>query len=60
MKAIIIEEKDCKALLDRLELEKYRTTQFRSDPDAPVTKAEVHGWFHYIVTTWLQEQGGLQ
>lgn len=72
MKAIIIEEKDSKALLDRLELQKFR----KGDPHPGqqvststaignhnlVTLGDMHRWFHYVVTKWLQEQGadGLQ
>jgi hypothetical protein len=59
MKAIIIEEKDCKCLLQRLELCKYMNSTGRSHLQAEqlADVAKVHKWFHYIVTCWLQEQG---
>ncbi len=57
MKAIIIEDKDAKALLAQLELEKFNTVHLRKDPDRPVSRDEMHRWFHYVVVNWLQEQG---
>lgn len=56
MKAIIIEEKDAKSLLNMLEFAKYRDI----DPYTPrdeQTVHDVHRHFHYVVTKWLQEQG---
>ncbi len=62
MRAIIIQESDCKALLNTLELEKFNTCAFKSKPDEPWTAEEMHRRFHYVVTKWLQDQGsdGLQ
>jgi len=67
MKVIIIEEKDSKALLDRLELQKFRKGEQHRNKKAStstdlgnrdmVTLGDMHRWFHYIVTIWLQEQG---
>lgn len=62
MRAIIIQEKDCKALLDSLELEKHNKSAFKSKPDEPWPAEEMHRRFHYVVVKWLQSQGsdGLQ
>lgn len=51
MKALIIEEKDVKELLSKLELEKYHQHERQNTAD------EMHRWFHYVVITWFQEQG---
>lgn len=62
MRAIIIQEKDCKALLDSLELEKHNDFAVKRKPDEPWTAEEMHRRFHFVVVKWLQEQGsdGLQ
>lgn len=52
MKVIIIEEKDIKALMERLELQKYRLTGHLKEP-----ADEMHRRFHYVVVSWVQEQG---
>ena len=55
MKAIIIEDKDARKLLESLELEKYKTIDNnRNDWDLVQT---IHGHFHYVVCRWLQDQG---
>ena len=51
MKVIIIEEKDIKALMERLELEKFQLNQRRDHVD------EMNRRFHYVVCSWFQEQG---
>jgi len=62
MRAIIIQESDCKALLNALELEQYNDCAFKSKPDEPWTLEQIHRRFRYVVVKWLQEQGsdGLQ
>lgn len=56
MRAIIIQDKDAKALLDQLEITKLRESPMRPE----VSKAAIdviHRQFHYVVTKWLQNQG---
>ena len=48
-------------LLDSLELAKYKANDtgigiMQKDADR-MTVAELHRWFHYHVTKWLQDQG---
>ncbi len=58
MKAIIIEDKDCKALLDKLKLQSMNDSNvMRRNPDSPATLEEVHRAFVFVVVRWLQEQG---
>ena len=58
MRAISIEDKDAKALLDRLALVKYTHRDGRSlCADQPADVQEVHKWFYYVVYKWLEEQG---
>jgi hypothetical protein len=59
MRAIIIDDKDARALLERLQLTQYANGSGRShiNPDEPAKVDEVHGWFRYVVCSWLQEQG---
>lgn len=72
MKAIIIDDKDCDALLDLLKLEKLEAPTRQqiellirrgTDGDWPLDMTaksmseEIHRIFHYRVTKWLQEQG---
>jgi hypothetical protein len=52
MKAIIIQDKDAKALLDKLKLENFETRE----PDKELVN-RIHRKFHYIVSSWLSEQG---
>jgi hypothetical protein len=63
MRAIIIDDKDARQLLETLQLAKL---QARNDnrlmgpykaEDVPWAIDEVHRWFHYHVTLWLQDQG---
>lgn len=51
MRAIIIEEKDIKALMERLELKKLQLRGTQTPED------EIHRHFHFVVCGWLQEQG---
>ena len=58
MKAIIIEDKDARALIERLELAKLRErTHSSSHAGEPPSWDDMHRTFHYVVTSWLQEQG---
>lgn len=58
MRAIIIDDKDARALLDRLKLTVLQKEHFlRSDPANPPTAEDIHRAFHYVVCRWLQEQG---
>lgn len=63
MKAIIIEDKDARALLDSLQLEKVTAKQAINTESLEGRKTldeliqEVHVRFHYMVVRWLQEQG---
>jgi len=57
MKAIISDH-DARALLNKLELVSLRAhNHVCKDSEDPVTFAEVHRAFHYVVVQWLQEQG---
>ncbi len=56
MRVIIIEDKDVKTLVDRLELEKFDHISREANSESPRVR-EMHRWFHYVVTTWLHEQG---
>lgn len=63
MKAIIIQDEDARALLDKLKLEKfeaepsgYLADQVSSELYKCVVD-DVYGKFHYIVCRWLQDQG---
>ena len=58
MRAIIIQDKDAKALLNSLELERMRTPiPFRTGGDGKETISDIHRRFHYTVVNWLQDQG---
>ena len=65
MRAIIIDDKDCTALLDSLKLESFQeNTQFISveirekfPNEMKIIRQELHRKFHYIVCRWLQDQG---
>ena len=58
MKAIIIEDKDARALLEQLELRALHGGDImRDDLSKPPTVSDIHRAFHYVVTRWLQEQG---
>ena len=69
MRAIIIDDKDSKALLDAISLAKFQDVAGREFGLAHVTDHDrkfiidaMHRRFHYVVTRWLQDQGasGLQ
>lgn len=58
MKAIIIQDTDARALLDKLELTALNGDNImRADPSKPANVSDVHRAFHYVVCRWLQEQG---
>jgi hypothetical protein len=65
MRAIIIDDKDCKDVLDKLKLEKLDgRSQFISveiqekfPNEIEIIRNELHRRFHYVVCSWLQEQG---
>lgn len=58
MRAIIIDDKDARALLDKLELKALRADNImRADHAKPPTVEEIHRAFVYVVVRWLQEQG---
>lgn len=61
MKAIIINDAEAKALLDRLELVALRNAgHYRGIDNPPPTPGQIehaHRVFHYEVTRWLQEMG---
>jgi len=58
MRAIIISDHDARALLDKLELTALKGVNvMRKNTDEPATVEEIHRAFHYVVCSWLQEQG---
>ena len=60
MRAIIIQDADAKALLEKLELTKLRDGRFMTITDitnAQQTLEDMHRSFHFVVCRWLQEQG---
>jgi hypothetical protein len=62
MRAIIIDDKDAKQLLDTLQLAKLKARinplvmGYKAD-EVPWAIDDVHKWFHYHVCKWLQDQG---
>lgn len=61
MRAIIIEDKDARALLDSLEMQKLKENRHLianewHDIPKPLIDA-CHRTFHYVVCRWLQDQG---
>lgn len=56
MRVTIIEDKDAKALIDRLALECHNR-KARSDPSQRDSIVAAHRMFHYVVTEWFQQQG---
>ncbi len=52
MRVIIIEDKDAKNLISKLELEKFKISK-----SGMTEVSQIHRQFHYIVAKWLQEQG---
>jgi hypothetical protein len=59
MRAIIIQDADAKALLDRLELRRLKGDNIllNRPPEGTAMVDWVHRSFHYEVCRWLQEQG---
>lgn len=65
MRAIIIDDKDARELLDRLKLEQFKqlertiTETIKLSPEAwrKAVLDEIHGSFHFVVCRWLQDQG---
>lgn len=66
MRAIIIQDKDAKALLDQLKLEAFYNRgrlygfpalEKLTESEREMVLTELHRKFHYIVTHWLQDQG---
>lgn len=68
MRAIIIDDKDARALLDKLKLESKQFTPGAqavgigercnmTRQDLEFIVAEIHKKFHYEVCSWLQDQG---
>jgi hypothetical protein len=65
MRAIIIDDKDAVALVDKLKLVKLSENQLVAHTARNLTgdqlirtiADELHGRFHYEVVRWLQEQG---
>lgn len=53
MRALIIEEKEVKNLIDRLALKKMRIRE----GGGLIPEEEMHKRFHYEVVKWFQEQG---
>ncbi len=56
MKAIIINDTDARALLDKLKLQSL-TADGHIFLERPYTIESIHRVFHYVVCRWLQEQG---
>lgn len=72
MRAIIIDDKDCQALVDKLSLTKYEATyygptmaeafklvqKYNFNPEEAKFLFDItHRKFHYDVVTWLQKHG---
>ena len=69
MKAIIIEDKDARALVDQLKLTELQGRPIGHNAGVIAERRgitademrllfeEIHGVFHYRVVVWLQEQG---
>jgi hypothetical protein len=61
MRAIIIDDKDARALLDSLEMQKLKENRHllaKEWVDIPPELVNTcHRTFHYIVCKWLQDQG---
>lgn len=54
MRAIIIDDKDARNLLEQLELRKMKGDFHDTfDPDRKVDINSVHRAFHYVVVRWL-------
>ncbi len=64
MRAIIIEDKDAKALIQQLELSAFHQKQMDSPTLELVPERtrhtlieDIHKRFHYVVWRWLEQQG---
>jgi len=57
MRVIIIEDKDAKALLVKLNERRLAKQEFLGSHADEFTINDVHRMFHYEVCSWLQEQG---
>lgn len=63
MRAIIIDDKDARQLLDLLKLEQFKCVGDRLpealDPEAwkKAAVGEIHAKFLFVVCRWLQDQG---
>lgn len=58
MRAIIIDDKDARALVESLELQAMNERNIlRKNPDEPCTAHDMHRAFRYVVVRWLQDQG---
>ncbi len=53
MRVIVIEEKDIRALVDKLELDKLKINPHIGQS----TVDQIHRKFHYTVVNWAHEQG---
>jgi hypothetical protein len=59
VKAIIVTDTECKALLDQLELTALKANNHWPNNSAGTIDEinQAHRAFHFIVTRWLQEMG---
>lgn len=60
MRAIIIDDADCQALVDRLKLESMQIEPEKVvtlGSGERVTVGDIHRQFHYEVVRWLQQHG---
>lgn len=58
MRAIIIDDKDARDLIEKLELRRLQADFHNAfDPERKVDIDTVHRAFHYVVVRWLQDQG---
>ena len=57
MRAIIIDDHDARALMERLELAKFKHRPITEGRTTEQILDDVHGHFRYIVVSWLTEQG---
>jgi hypothetical protein len=58
MRAIIIDDKDSRTLLDSLKLEAMKLeNNMKNEQPTWVLIQDIHQSFHYVVCRWLQDQG---
>jgi len=55
MRAIIIDDKDARELVERLQLVRFKELHPLCGKQSPVD--EIHRAFHFEVVRWLQDQG---